>query len=299
MPTAPKIQILYRRNGDMQFGWNHLPSTDAKSYNVYQCSTVSGAYVFLKSVTNHIDVRLKKIICNIKDSDVPIPDPILNTWYFKITYVSPLGVESDINLSLPCVVYPHNIEWYWENEDEPKNNHNFGWVESRKRWEKLRLTDDGKLDVNASVNIDTIQLGNVKVAQKPDNITLDYILIDNNRETIVRVDPNSIARLAAYNEILNINRNVESTVLSYTNASPFFVEKISCSGSADAIFKLKIDGTVTRILRNAWNDRNITFDFSTISKKFSAGSVVSITATHNEKAVQRFESSLEGFTFTI
>jgi hypothetical protein len=297
--AAPKIQILYRRNGDMLFGWNSVSQTEAKSFNVYQCNTVSGVYSFLKTIQNHKDKTYNKVICLVKDTDIPISNPVLDTWYFKITEVTSLGAESDINLSLPCVVYPHNVEWYWENEDEPKNNHNFGWVESRKRWEKLKINDDGSLATDANVNIDTIQLGNVKVAQKPDNTTLDYILIDNNRETIVRNDPNSIIRVSGYNEVININRNVETTVLTFTNALPYFVEKVSCSGSADAVFKLKIDGITTRVLRNAWNDRNVTFDFSTIARKISANSVVTITAIHNEKAVQKFEASLEAFTFTI
>ena len=300
MPSAPTVSVLFRRKDDILFGWSPIPLSQCQYYKIYYCSTSAGVYAFLKNVANSKDTAYGykgKVVIYVKDADIPIP-PLVR-FYFKLTFIDNANVESNIALSTPIEVFPDQIEPFWENEDEPRNNHNMGWVELRQRWEKIQLDANGRLITDAIVNIDSITLGNVKVAQKPDNVTLDYMFIDNDRKLVVRVDPNSISRVASYAEVPNINRNVETTILTYTNASAFFVEKIACSGTADAVFKLKIGATTARTLRNAWNDRNTTFDFSTISKKMPGGSVLTITATHNEKAVQQFEASLEGFTFTI
>ena len=275
MPAAPKLQVLYRRLGDIQFGWIPLKQSEAKSYNIYASVNPAGPYVLIKSnIQNKPDKQSgsigtgAKVKTYIKDTDVPIPDK--TTYYFKLTFIDQTNIESNINLSLVCVVYPAGVEWFWENEDEPKNNHNMAWVESRKRWEKVGLTDDGKLLTDATVNIGQITLGNVKVAARPDNVTVEYLLVDNNRELIARLDPNSISRIDDYEETNGVIPNIETTILTYTNISPFFIEKIACSGTSDAVFKFKINGSTRQTLRNSWNNRNIIFDFSTISTIFSA-----------------------------
>ena len=300
MPQVPALQILFRRQGDILFGWNVIPKNQVKSYNIYSSPTQSGTYTFLKNIVNSREINSPykgKTVTYVKDTDVPLPT---NTnYWFKLTTIDTSNVESNINDSIAIVVYPPNIEPFFENEDEVRNAHNMAWVESRHRWEKILLTDDGRLKTDSIVNIDEIQLGNVKVAQKPDNVTLDYMLIDNNRKLIVRNDPDSISRIAHFQTISNINKNLETTLLTYTNASAYYIEKIVCSGSADAVFKMKIDGNIIRVLRSSWNNRNVTFDFSTIARKISPNSIVTITIIHYEKTVQLFEASLEGFTFTI
>jgi len=300
MPSVPTVSVLFRRKDDILFGWPQLPTSQCQYYKLYSCATSAGAYVFLKNVPNSKDIAYGykgKIVVYVKNVEIPIP-PLVR-YYFKLTFVDLANIESNIALSSPIEVFPDQVEPFWENEDEPRNNHNFGWVEPRQRWEKVQLDANGRLITDAIVNIDNIQLGNVKVAQKPDNVTLDYMLIDNNRKLIVRTDPESIARIAQYIETPNVVKNVETTILSYVNAAPYFVEKAVCSGTSDAVFKLKIAGTTIRTLRNAWNDRNTTFDYSTIARRIPAASTVTITALHAEKVVQNFEASLEGFTFTI
>jgi hypothetical protein len=300
MPLVPALQILFRRKDDILFGWNVIPKTQVKSYNLYSCATSAGAYSLVKKIVNARDTNTPykgKTVAFVKDSDIPIPSQ--TNYWFKLTIIDSANVESNINDSTAIVVYPQNVEPFFENEDEIRNTHNMAWIESRHRWEKILLTDDGRLKTDAIVNIDEIQLGNVKVAQKPDGTTLDYMLIDDNRKLIVRQDPDSISRIAAYNEISNIVKNVESVLLTYTNIVAYFVEKIVCSGTADAVFKMKIDGNTVRTIRNAWNDRNAIFDFSSIAKKIPAGSTITITIEHTEKTNHKFEASLEGFTFTI
>ena len=300
MPVAPTVSVLFRRTDDILLGWPQLPVSQCKYFKLYSCPTPAGVYTFLKNVQN---VKASaagykdKVTVYVKDIEIPIPK--LVRWYFKLTFVDIANIESNLAASSPIEVFPDQIEPFWENEDEQRNNHNMAWVESRQRWEKVQLDDQGKLVTDAIVNIGAIQLGNVKVAQKPDNVTLDYIFIDNNRKLVIRIDPDSISRIAQYSEVPNINKNIETTILTYTNVSPYFVEKVVCSGTADAVFKLKIDGSIVRTLRNAWNDRNATFDFSTISRKIPATSTVTLTAEHFEKTNQKFEASLEGFTFTI
>jgi len=125
------------------------------------------------------------------------------------------------------------------------------------------------------------------------------MLVDNDRKLVVRVDPNSISRVNDYEEHVGIAKNVETTILTYTNAAEFFIEKVTCTGTGDAVYKFKINGTTHQTLRSSWNNRNMTFDFSTIARKIPAGAIVTVTANHVENKLLDFESSLIGFTFTI
>jgi len=313
MATVPDLQVIYRRKDDILFGWSPLKKSEAKYYNLYSSSSSGGAYTIVKSkIPNEVDktVYRGKVVTIVKDTDIPIPEnknipPIqggvvtgVNYW-FKLTFVDQSNVESSLASSDAIVVRPHYVEPFFENEDEVKNNHNMIWIPERHRWEKMLGDEDGNLKVDAEINIDEINLGNVKVAARPDGTTLEYILVDSNRKVIVRLDPNSIDRVDDYEETSGVVPNSETTILTYTNTLAYFVEKIVCSGTSDAIFKLKVDGSSTRTLRNSWNDRNVTFDFSTIARKIPANSVVTITAEHSEIRNQDFEANLSGFTFTI
>lgn len=311
--SLPVLQVLYRRKDDIMFGWKPLAKSVAKYYNIYSSSSSTGPFTLVKTkIPNEVDKTIYrgKVVSLIKDSQIPIPKnenipPIQGgvvsgvEWWFKLTYVDLSNVESNLANSDPIVVRPHYEEPFFENENEVQNSHNFGWVDSRHRWEKLRVNDDGELIVDADVNIDNITLGNVKVAAREDNTTLEWILVDDNRKVIVRPDPNSISRIRDYEETLNIVKNSETTILTYTNSVAYFIEKIVCSGTGDAVFKMKIDGTTIETKRNSWNRRNITFDFSTIAAKIPATSIVTVTAKHFEKHTHDFECSLRGFTFSI
>jgi len=312
MPQVPKLQILYRRADDILFGWSPLLRSEATSYNLYASPASAGVYTAVKiKIPNEPDksVYQGKVVAVVKDSDIPIPPNEFvppkqggvvrgTTWWFKLTFVDPTNVESNIALSPAIVVWAPNVEPFFENEDEVRNNHGFAWIESRHRWEKLLLTDDGRLQTDATFS-GSITIGNVKVAARPDGTTLEYLLVDSNREIIARLDPNSISRISDYEESAAFAKNVETIILTYTNAQAYFVEKISCSGTGDAEFRFKIDGTTSQILRSSWNNRNPLFDFSASTRKISAGSTVTVTAKHIEKANQSFECSLMGFTFVI
>jgi hypothetical protein len=292
--SVPVLQVLYRREGDILFGWKPLSNSDVRFYKLYACATSGGVYSLVKTnITNLVDksIYTGKVIQPFKDSDIPIPPKTY--WWFKLTFVDPLGAESNIALSTPAEVRPAGVEPFFENEDEAKNNHNMAWVHARDRWEKLLLTPDGKLIVDASVT-----LSSAKVAARPDGTTLEYLLVDSNREQIVRIDPASFSRFDDYEET-TIPPNTETDVITYTTLSLFYIEKIVCSGTSDAVFKFKVDGTTRRILRNSWNNRNVTFDFSTIARDVLGTQVVTITAEHVEKSNQNFEVSLNGFTFSI
>jgi hypothetical protein len=313
MPLVPVLQILYRRKGDILFGWKPLLRAEVKSYNLYSSATSGGIYSLVKSnIPNEVDktVYRGKVISIVKDTEIPIPPNEYidvprgglvqgTNYYFKLTFIDQTDVESDIGLSPAIIVKPAQIEPFFENESEERNAHEFAWVESRKRWEKIQLTDDGKLAVDANVTVGDITIENVKVAARPDGTTLEYMLVDNNRKLVVRVDPNSISRINDYEEHTAIAKNVETTILTYTNVQEFFIEKISCSGTGDAVYKFKINGTTYQTLRSSWNNRNMTFDFSTIARKIPANTSVTITVSHVENQLLDFEASLTGFTFTI
>jgi hypothetical protein len=299
MITAPKVQVLYRRTNDILFGWHSVDKKDAISFNLYACSTPNGIYSLIKSnIQNNIDKNYKKVIVYIKDTDIPIPTPLLTRYYFKLTYIDTLNVESNLLLSQVTTIYPPDVDYHFENEQQEANNHNFAWVEENQRWEKLLLTQDGKLKVDAVVNIGDITISDVKIATLPDDITKKYILVDNQRRTVVSQDPNVFLRFEKFEEHSIINKNVETIILTYSNIQQYFINKICCSGTADALFKLKINGNIIQVLRNSWNNRNIIFDFCDKSLSLLANSTITITCTHYEELIQNYEVSLYGFSYT-
>jgi len=297
MPLAPKVQVLYRRNSDIFFGWVPLDKSEAKSYNLYSSSTPSGVYTLLKSdIPNLIDKTYKnKVSAHIQDSDIPIPPNV--RYYFKLTYLDLANIESNINLSAVTTIYPGTVDYHFEGEAQEANNHNFGWVEQNQRWEKLLLTSDGKLMVDAVVDIGSITIGNVKIAARPDGTTLEYVLVDNNRRVVVSEDPTVFNRFRDFEETVTVLPNVETIALTYTNAQSFYLEKIDCSGTADGKFKLKLNGTTIDVKRTSWNRRNEVFDFYSKAVYCSAGTTVTVTVEHNEKNSQDFEASLFGYTY--
>lgn len=294
--AVPQLQVLYRRNGDIFFGWLPLNKSEAKTYNLYSSATPAGVYTLFKSgIPNVVDKTYKGKVCAlVKDIDVPIP--LNSRYYFKLTAVDTSNVESNINLSPFATIYPPTVDPHHEGEAEEANTHNYGWVEQNQRWEKFLLTPDGKLSVDANVSIGDITLENVKVAALSDNVTLQYLLVDDNRRLIVKQDPTSINRFRSYSEAANIT-TVETIVYTYTNAEIFYVEKILCTGTADALFRLKIDGTTISALRNSWNNRNVVFDFSDKSLQCLASSTITVTVQHNEVSNQTYQTSLFGFTY--
>jgi hypothetical protein len=298
MAVAPKPQVLYRRDGDIFLGWLPLDKTEAKSYNLYGALTSAGVYSLVKSsILNQIDKNYKNKVCTlVKDLDIPIP--VNSRYYFKLTFLDLADVESNINLSPVTTVYPSTVDLHYEGEQQEANNHNFGWVEQNQRWEKLLLTADGKLMCDATVDIGSITIGNVKIAARPDGVTLEYVLVDNNRRVVVSDDPTSVNRVRDYEEKTTVLPNIETIILTYTNPQSYYLEKIICSGTADAKFKVKLNGTAIETLRNSWNNRNIAFDFTNKSVYCSAGTTVTVTAVHAEKTAQDYESSLFGFTYS-
>lgn len=297
MATAPKAQVLYRRNSDIFFGWNPLDKSDAISYNLYSAPTPAGVYVLLKSkIQNNVDKNYKNKVCVlVKDSDIPIPYNV--RYYFKLTFLDSAGIESNIALSPITTVYPPVVDLHFEGEQQEANNHNFGWVEQNQRWEKLLLTSDGKLMVDATVDIGSITIGNVKIAARQDGTTLEYILVDNNRRIITNSDPSVFNRIRDYEETTTVLPNIETLILSYTNAQAYYLDKVFCSGSADAKFKLKLNGSTIATLRNSWDNRNLIFDYSDKSVFCSAGTIVTVTTLHTESKSQDYEASLLGFTY--
>ena len=296
MNNTLQMSVLYRRTGDISFGWNSLDKTLATSYNLYSSPAIAGPYTFVKSIKNNVDKNLKKVAALVKDTDVPLPSNV--RYYFKLTLVSPLNVESNISDSPVTIVFPPDIHPFWENEAEEANSHNYAWVEENQRWEKLVQTPDGKLKVDASVTIGSITLSDIQIATLPDNVTKVYLLADSERRTVVSVDPNVYSRLQSFEEHTAIATNVETTILTLTNASQYFVSKIACTGTADGVFKFKINNIVSQVLRNSWNNRNIEFNFIDKDLLIPAGSTVTVSVTHKEKLVQDFECSIFGFTYS-
>jgi len=262
MAYAPRPQILYRRNGDIFFGWAPLSRTEAKSYNLYSSATSAGVYSFLSSIPNIIDKNYQNKVCVlIKDAEIPIPANV--KYYFKLTYIDLSNVESNINLSAIIAVYPFGVNPNYEGEQRDLNSHIFAWEETDQHWEKLLINSEGRLKAD------------------------------------VVIDPLSINRINDYEEALNIAPGVETEILSYTNAQSYYLEKIACSSTADALFKLKINGLTINTLRNSWANRNIFFDYSDKSFYCAPATIVSIAVYHTEVNNQNYETSLFGYITTF
>ncbi|MDD5650245.1 MAG: hypothetical protein PHF86_07515 [Candidatus Nanoarchaeia archaeon] len=259
--SAPVLQILYRRDADIFFGWAPLSKTEAKSYNIYSCSSATGIFTLLLSnISNTVDKAYRNKVCAlIKDADIPIPGN--SRYYFKLTYVNLFDIESDISLSVVTTVYPPHVNFHYEGEASEANNHNFAWSETNQRWEKTLISADGKIEVVTSEGPSTIQCFN------------------------------------SYNESLDVVYNVETTILSYTNSKEYYLHKIVCSGTADAVFYVKINSSIIETLRNSWNNRNVVFDFSEKSFCCNSDDIVTVTALHKEINSQDYNVSLFGHTF--
>jgi len=278
MATAPQLQVLYR---------------------IYSSASPGGPFTIAKSgIPNIVDrsVYSGKVIVVIEDVKIPIPSG--DYYYFKLTAVDVSDVESSLGSSASTEIRPFGVEEFHENESQERNIHTHIWDPTEDRWKKLSCTPEGKIPVDATINIDNITLGNVKVAARPDNTTLEWVLVDSGRRQIVCIDPNCKDRIDDYEEESNVAKDTETIMFTYSNVGPYFVEKVVCSGTSDAVFRFKINGTTRRTMRNSWNDRNVTFDFSTFSRKISAGATVTVTVEHSEVLVQDFEANLSGFTYS-
>lgn len=292
--AIPQVQVLYRRYGDILFGWSPLSNLEAKSYNIYASPSPSGIYSLIKSgIPNITDKTYKNRVCiYVKDTDVPIPTN--KRYYFKVTAVDPSNVESDINLSDYTNVYPPTVNFHFEGEKQETNSHGYGWSETNQRWEKLLVNEEGKLAVDVVVG--DITISDVKVAALSDNTTLQYMLVDSNRRLVVKDDPTSINRIRTFNKVTDVVKSVETVGLTYTNANTFYIDKIMCTGTSEAWFRVKIGVPTIASLRSSWNERNVIFDFTGNSVQCPAGSVVTVTVEHLETANQDFEISFFGYT---
>jgi len=256
MATVPTLQVLYRRASDILFGWKPLPPAEAAYFNLYASDTEGGTYRLIRSkIANQTDKKYRtKVVATIKDAEIGLsttPPPVVDYW-FKLTFVDRIGSESALGDSTPKKVLPAGIEpsfeneqedknnhnFAWKNEQEDKNNHNFAWNDSRKRWEKVLVDDDGKLVVDAQVDIGSITLGNVKVAARSDNTTVEYLLVRDDR--VLYVKPlDEFTTITAY-DFDTIAASSETTILSHNEGSLFYLTKVICTGEADAIYRLKI-----------------------------------------------------------
>jgi hypothetical protein len=104
--------------------------------------------------------------------------------------------------------------------------------------------------------------------------------------------------ITSFQEQLSVPPNIETTIFSYTDTQAICLYKIVCTGTADALFALKTNGITIAMLRNSWNNRNVTFDFSDGSVYCAARSIITVTAIHTEVLNQTYETSLQ-FVYTI
>ena len=87
----------------------------------------------------------------------------------------------------------------------------------------------------------------------------------------------------------------ETQVFSYTvpGGNKFIVFSSQFTGGADAIMKLKVDGTVLATGRTAWTKRTVGNDFP-VGHKVLPGSVITVTVLSTGEAAADFFGYING-----
>ena len=104
--------------------------------------------------------------------------------------------------------------------------------------------------------------------------------------------PAPTTSLAVYGTA-SIAITVEATVVTTTPGSDGYLKSVVCSGNAQAIFRIKVNGATIGSARNAWTDRNVTIDLG--NQKFSSGDVLLVTAENLGKLTADYEARINAF----
>lgn len=225
------LQVLFRRglrtDAETLFGWKALPSSIAKSYNLYHCPNSDGPFVLYKDgIINQpsIDSPYKgKILLQVIDSHVPI------AWkedhYFKLTYVDTNNVESDINLTPVKIVHPPQIDPVDLGQDTDNYVYNFCWDEVNHRWVKGRAAVKSEYITVVVTNVEQKITFNQDIIflEVQNNSTTDGITVNLNGDSIALTGGMIIDPKQYYTAGRSIRGDVGLMVMSAGNASVTFV----------------------------------------------------------------------------
>jgi hypothetical protein len=133
-----------------------------------------------------------------------------------------------------------------------------------------------------------LRLTGTVIAGVPHN-ALDVYIADENPDNLLYPYQYGINK---YNEETPIG-GVETTIVSYTVLSKFYLSGWSCSGRADGIFSLYIDNICQWRGRNNWCQRNLSETFD-LGIPVAAGSIIKIRVIHYELTTIPFNGNIYG-----
>lgn len=215
-----------------------------------------------------------------------------NTESIRVTMDSPFGpdvVYVDGDITIPGISKGLMIGGVQKGTNEYK---------------PLAIDDEGRLCVDAAISIGEVQL-DVQIRALDDDSVGIWGHVDQDTG---QIEPINITTEGYLKVIHQGNKNMiteyddgtfsgstEHTLVSYTVGAgeDFSLYKASAEGRTNGIFKLKVDGNILETRRNAWTDRNVTFEFSQ-GYPVVPGEVVEITVEHNQTSSCPFSGALYG-----
>jgi hypothetical protein len=101
----------------------------------------------------------------------------------------------------------------------------------------------------------------------------------------------------SYNDNTAVIKNVETTLLTYIVpvGKTARVKNFDGSGTADGLFRLKINGATKFTGRLSWNNRNLIAVLDTLD--VTAGNSITVTVYHTEAQNQTFEVAIGGLLY--
>jgi len=163
------IEPYYKSAGKIDFVWS--PEQGAASYNMYvglSSTALVSLYTGIPTTPSRDSRTIGKVYmpCLIEEvrTALSLADSITfagsTVFYFAITYVNSLGVESSLSDSRIVKVTPVGITIDTMKDDPTSNRHCFVFSQDLQRWIKMAGTSTGSLVVDSSpfysANITTV-----------------------------------------------------------------------------------------------------------------------------------------------
>lgn len=118
--------------------------------------------------------------------------------------------------------------------------------------------------------------------------TLRVVLSEGSQVSTQRTGVYEFAELPA------VPVGLETTIVTYMPAVDHRLRRACASGEADAIFNLRINGSIVSRKRNNWTERNVEFVFGEQGIKVNPGDIIEITVISRGDSACPFDASIFG-----
>ena len=171
-------------------------------------------------------------------------------------------------------------------------------------FKSLKFDDQGRLMVDASISIQNVELEVEIDVLDGDQIGIwGYDNGDTNFPVPANLTPEGFFKTTIVgNESMSIHYDdgvfsgaTEHSVVSFTVGAgqEFNLSKVTGEGRTDAIFRVKVNGTVIERKRNNWCERNVEFKYDK-GLPLNAGDTVELTIEHTQLTSLPFSGTIYG-----